>query len=195
MSMFVRLKRHNGKQHVLRRYTVFGIKFEESKGWYEVQDDVGAYCKTVKQVQDSPDSQYSAAAFDVVDTIEEARGLDAAERKKAERKLADEAERVTRPQNVTGRGNRVPASRATPGGGALTTSDLNAPLQPAIKKGDSFDDQEDTFPEDGTPLNPAPNRVIKTVETEDVGEPVESITDAPVVETATTSSKAPKKAK
>lgn len=167
MSKFVRLKRFNGKQHVLRRYTVFGIKFEESKGWYEVDDDVAAYLEKIKQREGSPDSEFSADAFDVCDTLEEAMGIDEAEKKKAERKLAEDAERVRRPQAVQARG----AGRRS-GTGDLTTADLNEPIRP--KKGDGFDDQDDTFPEDGKPLNeeraPTPAKTIETADEDEGGE-------------------------
>lgn len=186
MSKFVRLKRFNGKQHVLQRYTVFGIKFEESKGWYEVDDDVAAYLKTVKQVQDSPDAEFSADAFDVVDTLEQARELDEKERKKAERKKAEDAERVRRPQAVQARG----AGRGRPSAGDLTTEDLNQPVRP--RKGDSFDDQDDTFPEGDEPINPGPNVSPKvTVESEE--STVDDLLDEPAAKPSTAPAKSGKK--
>lgn len=175
MSKFVRLKPFNGKQHKLRRFTVFGIKFEESKGWYEVQDDVAAYCKTVKQVHDTPDADFSAFAFDVVDTVEEARTIDESERKKAERKLADDAQKVTKAQNMT---HRSRAGRSAQGD--LTTADLNEP----ITKGPSFDEMDDTFPEGD--LNPANAKApAKTVESDSEGDGAVP----PVLETTSSTSK------
>ncbi len=151
---FARLKpRANApKLHKLKSYTVFGIKFLEERGWYEVDDDVAAYLKTVKQISEGGDADHSAFGFDVVDSLEDAQALDVSEKKKAERRLAVDAERVSRPAST----------RARRDGGALTTGDLAYPEQtPRPKKGDSFDDQDDTFPDgDIAPRARSPKNVI-----------------------------------
>lgn len=84
----VRLKPYDPKKgHKIRQYMVFGIRFEESKGWYRVpavfirynnenepesQIDVVDYLRQVRQDNDDPDSPL---AFDVC-TPAEAKALD-----------------------------------------------------------------------------------------------------------------------
>lgn len=136
---FARLKprAHNPRVHKLQSYTVFGIKFLEARGWYEVDDDVAAYLRTVKQVQDGPDAAFSADGFDVVDSLEAAKALDAQEKARVERALAEQAYKTSAPQTTSAR-------RA-----ASPTKDSG---EPSRRKGASFDDMDDTFPEDGQPL-------------------------------------------
>lgn len=75
--MHVRLKPFQPKKgQLLKRYTVFGIRFEGEKGWYTVDEDVAAYLKTVKQNNNDPDSK---DAFDVC-TQDEAMELDRQDR-------------------------------------------------------------------------------------------------------------------
>ena len=115
MTMLARLKPYDGKKHVLRSYSVFGIQFKEARGWYAVEDDVAEYLKTVRQV-DTDD--YSAPAFDVC-TEAEAHEVDEREKKIAERRKA-EAANPTSPRLHAP--TRAQARRAPTG--ALTTADL-----------------------------------------------------------------------
>ena len=62
-SMLVRLKSHDPRRgHVMRRYTYRGIKFQEDRGWYRVENDVAEYLRTVRQVTTD---EHSPLAFDV----------------------------------------------------------------------------------------------------------------------------------
>lgn len=139
---FARLKPYNGKAHVLRSFTVFGIKFLEARGWYQVEDDVAAYLKTCVQVQEDTTSQ---KAFDVVDDLEEAEEIDELEKRKAERAKAAEARVATR----THAPSKVEAKRASDG--TLTTKDL-----PGNQPKSDFDSMKGTFDEDmsGRPTKP-----------------------------------------
>ncbi len=142
---FARIKprRLNPKAHKIKTYTVFGIKFQEERGWYEVDDDVAEYLKTIKQTAEGPDSQYSANGFDVVDTLEAAQAMDEREKEKAARALAEHANRTQRPQST--RAVRRPST-------ALTTDDLNEPIEarPARKPvpDSDWDNPKDEFPDD-----------------------------------------------
>ena len=72
-SMLVRLKAHDPRRgHVMRRYTYRGIKFQEDRGWYRVENEVAEYLQTVRQVATD---EHSPLAFDVC-TEAEAKALD-----------------------------------------------------------------------------------------------------------------------
>lgn len=152
---FARLKPYNGKAHVLKSYTAFGIKFQEKNGWYQVEDDVAEYLKTCVQIQEDPTS---TKAFDVVDTLEEAEEIDELEKKRAERAMAREARPTKRIHQTTARTS-----------GDLTTKDL--PRVEGRKKV-NFDDEDGTFPEDGKDMAPRAKRPENLRETEDT-EPVQ----------------------
>ncbi len=107
---FARLRPYNGKTTKLRTYTVFGIKFQEEKGWYEVDEDVAAYLQTVHQ-SDGENAQDTPKAFDVVPSLDAAKKIDASERAKREATVRATADRAT----------RVTSTRAS---GTLTTADL-----------------------------------------------------------------------
>lgn len=107
---FARLRPYNGKTTKLRTYTVFGIKFQEEKGWYEVDEDVAAYLQTVHQ-SDGENAQDTPKAFDVVPSLDAAKQIDASERAKREATVRATADRAT----------RVTSTRAS---GTLTTADL-----------------------------------------------------------------------
>lgn len=78
--MYVRLKPHNPKRgYKLKRYTVFGIRFQGDRGWYMVDPAVADFLKTVHQNNNDPDSP---PAFDVC-TKQEA--LKIAEKEQMER--------------------------------------------------------------------------------------------------------------
>jgi hypothetical protein len=109
MAKLVRLKPHDPKKgHVIRRYTAFSIRFEESRGWYRVADEVATYLATLHQ---KPGDEDSPLAFDVC-TEEEAKRVEAAEKKKAEERARAAEPNVTQPHDVSERG------------GDLTTADL-----------------------------------------------------------------------
>jgi hypothetical protein len=112
MAKLVRLKPHDPKKgHVIRRYTAFGVRFEEARGWYKVSDEVAAYLATVHQ---RPGDEDSPLAFDVC-TDDEAQRMEAAEKKKAEERARAAEPNVAQPYDVSA---RVPD---------LTTADLPPP--------------------------------------------------------------------
>jgi hypothetical protein len=112
MAKLIRLKPFDLKKgHIIRRYTVAGTTFEERKGWYRVSDHMAAYLATVHQVADDEDSPM---AFDVC-TQDDAKRIDAAEKKKAE-----ERARAAEPNVATARDVTAIA-------GDLTTADLRDP--------------------------------------------------------------------
>jgi hypothetical protein len=74
-TLLVRLKLYDPRRGlVLRRYTYRGIRFQEDRGWYRVEKDVGEYLRCVRQSSDP----HAALAFDVC-SEEEAKSLDAKE--------------------------------------------------------------------------------------------------------------------
>lgn len=135
---FVRLKPYNGRTHVKRTHTVFGIKFQEANGWYKVDDDVAEYLTTVKMFDHGPDAEFSADAFDVVDTLDAAKQIDAKEKAKDRRNVAELAERKVRVHTPT----RTAAPRSAP--------KQEAPLSK------SFDDENPEFDEDMAPAPTSP---------------------------------------
>ena len=98
MAKLVRVKPFDPKKgNVIRRYTAFGIRFEEARGWYKVADEVAAYLSTVHQ---RPADEDSPLAFDVC-SEEEAQRVEAAEKKKAEERARAAEPNVTAPYDVT----------------------------------------------------------------------------------------------
>jgi hypothetical protein len=74
-TLLVRMKPFDPRRgQVLRRYTYRGIRFQEERGWYRVEKEVGEYLRTVRQSSDP----HSTLAFDVC-VEEEARALDVKE--------------------------------------------------------------------------------------------------------------------
>jgi hypothetical protein len=74
-TLLVRLKLYDPRRgFVLRRYTYRGIRFQEDRGWYRVEKDVGEYLRCVRQNSDP----HAALAFDVY-SEEEAKSLDSKE--------------------------------------------------------------------------------------------------------------------
>jgi hypothetical protein len=111
MAKLIRLKPFDAKRgHLIQRFTAFSTTFEERKGWYRVADEVADYLATVNQV---PNDDDTPLAFDVC-TEEEAKRLEAAEKKKAEERARAAEPNVATPRVVTG-------------GGDLTTADLREP--------------------------------------------------------------------
>jgi len=112
MAKLIRIKPYDPKKgNVIRRYTAFGVRFEEARGWYKVSDEVAAYLGTVHQ---RPGDDDSPLAFDVC-TEEEAQRLETSEKKKAEERARAAEPNVAQPHDVTVR----PAD--------LTTADLPQP--------------------------------------------------------------------
>lgn len=121
--LLVRLRPYAPRQgFVMRRYSAFGIRFEEGRGWYEVPRSIGEYLKTVHEAAENPGSPL---AFDVC-TREGARQLEETEKRLSETAVAAaNAPRITR---------LTPAMRSTlpqpkPISADLTTADLGVPGQ------------------------------------------------------------------
>lgn len=119
MAKLVRLKPYDPKKgHVIRRYTAFSIRFEEARGWYRVTDEVANYLATVHQV---PGDEDAPLAFDVC-TEEEAKRIEAVEKKRAEERARAAEPNVTQPHDVSGRAADLttadlPPTRTTRGEG------------------------------------------------------------------------------
>jgi len=161
---FVRLKPYNGRTNVKKTHTVFGIKFQVEKGWYKVDDDVAEYLKDVPQKDHGPDAEFSAKAFDIVDTLEEAKEMDEREQTKAVRNVPERAERKIRshtpgaglgktaPTTVTS--NLVPTRGGVPSPVKKDSRTGNVPKWAAVDRiegvtiGDDFDSQPGEFDED-----------------------------------------------
>lgn len=138
MAMHVRLKPYNPKRgHLLRRYTVFGIRFECEKGWYEVDDDIAIYLKTVHQDNNDPDSK---DAFDVC-TLDEAKELDRKERRERLRRGETVAMPVTMERDDAGAPNMAGkrASAKVVGHNVDITDDM-------LDDDEDFEDGEDLAP-------------------------------------------------
>ncbi len=98
MAKLVRLKPHDPKKgHVIQRYTAFSIRFEEKRGWYKVSDEVAKYLATVRQRSGDEDSP---AAFDVCDE-DEAKRIEASEKKRAEERARAGSPNVAQPHDVS----------------------------------------------------------------------------------------------
>jgi len=111
MAKLVRLKPYDRKRgHVIQRYTAFGVRFDEARGWYKVSDEVAAYLATVHQ---TPGDEDSPLAFDVC-TQDEATAMETAEKKKAEERARAAEPNVAQPHDVTVRAQD------------LTTADLSS---------------------------------------------------------------------
>ena len=111
MAKLVRLKPYDPKRgHVLRRYTAFGIRFDESRGWYRVSDEVAKY---LAGVHEQPGLDYTPLAFDVC-TEEEALAVEAREKKEQEERAVASAPNVATAHDVSARA------------ADLTTADLPA---------------------------------------------------------------------
>jgi hypothetical protein len=75
-TLLVRLKSYDPRRgHVLRRYTYAGIKFQEERAWYRVENAVAEHLRAVRQV---PTDEHAPLAFDVC-TEAEAKALEARE--------------------------------------------------------------------------------------------------------------------
>lgn len=107
-KLWVRLKPRNEKKGIkLRRYMAFGMRFDEENGWYivpariELSDgrkvDVARYLRSIRNDNEDADSPL---AFDVM-TEQEARDLDARERKAAELRATAVDARPLKPVDMT----------------------------------------------------------------------------------------------
>ncbi len=116
MPKLVRIKPYDPKRgHVVRRYTVFSIRFDETRGWYRVADEVADYLGKVHQ---APHDEDSPLVFDVC-TEAEAHALEEAERKKAEERAKAAEPNVATPYDLTtadlgSHRSVAPAPAATP---------------------------------------------------------------------------------
>lgn len=112
MAKLIRLKPLDAKKgHIIQRYTAFSTQFEEKKGWYRVSDEVAAYLATVHQV---PNDEDTPLAFDVC-SEDDAKRLEAEEKKRAEERALAASPNVAMPRN------------AEHVGGDLTTADIRDP--------------------------------------------------------------------
>ncbi len=116
MPKLIRIKPYDPKRgHVVRRYTVFSIRFDETRGWYRVADDVADYLAKVHQ---APHDEDSPLVFDVC-TEAEAHALEETERKKAEERAKAAEPNVATPYDLTtadlgSHRSAAPAAAATP---------------------------------------------------------------------------------
>lgn len=101
MAKLVRLKPYDPKRgHVLRRYTAFGIRFDESRGWYRVADEIAAYLAGVRE---QPGLDYTPLAFDVC-SEEEAKALESREKLEQEERAIASAPNVATAHDVSAKG-------------------------------------------------------------------------------------------
>lgn len=129
--MLVRLKRHNpARNHVLRRYTYRGIRFQEDRGWYRVAKEIAEYLTGVHQ---TPGDTNTPLAFDVC-TAAEAAALDERERRsKDSRTLADEPIEATQTRDEP-EDDAVEDDVSNGASRDLTTADLPKPSRSSAKK-------------------------------------------------------------
>lgn len=118
MAKLVRLKPYDPKRgHVLRRFTAFGVRFDEARGWYRVSDEVAAYVATVHE---QPGFDYTPLAFDVC-TEEEALALEIREKREQDERAIASAPNVATAQDVSS------VKPPTVSAGDLSTTDLSQP--------------------------------------------------------------------
>ncbi len=137
--LWVRIKPYNEKRgQKIRRYMAFGMRFEESLGWYKVPAeieladgrviDTGAYLRGVRNDNDDPES---ALAFDVM-TETEARKLDEEEKKAAELRAKAVDARPVRPVDMTTADLSRPSKEDREAAAEEQDASVQAPLaQPA----------------------------------------------------------------
>jgi hypothetical protein len=114
-NLWVRLKPRNEKRGIkLRRYSAFGMRFDEKMGWYIVpatidlsdgrRINVADYLSNVRNDNDDLDSPL---AFDVM-SEKEARSLDEKERKAAQLRATAVEARPIQPVDMTSADLRPP---------------------------------------------------------------------------------------
>lgn len=106
-TVLVRIKPHNPKRgYRLRRYLVYGMKYEERLGWYRIKRvirqggqviDVAAY---LKQIRNDENDNESPLAFDVC-SQEEATVIEEREKKERARKASAKKPRASEPIDLT----------------------------------------------------------------------------------------------
>jgi hypothetical protein len=73
--MYVRIKPYNARKgHTLRSYTFGGMTFREEVGWYEVAEHVA---QKLAGVHMNPESEDTPLAFDVAESIKQAKDIEA----------------------------------------------------------------------------------------------------------------------
>lgn len=101
-TILIRLKPYDRKRgFVLRRYSFMGMRFREDQGWYEVEQEVAALVKEIKQppVGDTP-PELAPLAFDIM-TADAAVVMEEEQRKaKEERAKAVSPHRMAAPEGV-----------------------------------------------------------------------------------------------
>jgi predicted flap endonuclease-1-like 5' DNA nuclease len=128
---YVRLKPFNPKRGFkLRRYTVFGLRFEVEAGWYKLDDsEVAAYLKTIHNDNNNPDSPL---AFDVCTPEEWEKKLEEEQTERIRKGEIAPPIGMTRDLTAPSRAKvkEAAAKRATmehighPDPGAMTTADI-----------------------------------------------------------------------
>lgn len=101
-KMFVRLKPYDPKSgHLLRRFCLEGKIFDVEKGWYSVPRGLALKLKQVQQTTPAKAEVRGnePLAFDVVETAEQAKQIERAEKQEARRKNA-----VFRASDLSGEG-------------------------------------------------------------------------------------------
>lgn len=87
-QMLVRLKAHDPKRgHHLRCYSMAGMKFLATRGWYSVPAEIADYLRTVRQIDNDA---MSPLAFDVCSEAE-AQALEVREQEEREQRSATRA--------------------------------------------------------------------------------------------------------
>jgi len=154
---YVRLKPYQPKKgFTTKTYTFRGHRFEESKGWSQVNDD--ALVAELRELHQKPYDDQSPALFDVC-TKEEALALERSERRKKELggKLGVEAaaeEALSKAGKV-----RSGIERAKALAGAVTVDDLKPEEKERVRRkllgldepGDDAGAKKDDLPEDDAP--------------------------------------------
>jgi len=166
-TFMVRLKRYNKQRGILKRsYTVFGYRFEESKGWYTIDEiitEVGQkgqpsrrinlvdYLRDVHQTEDVE----SPFAFDVA-TPEEAGEIDKRERAaavSARTRARDLLGGASHPNDLTSRETRGGYTEEREDSGRRTAAAaLAVPSSHVVEEEDEPSDEDgDLAPPTSTP--------------------------------------------
>lgn len=116
-ELLARIRPNPRKPGQKRQYTVFGIRFQEERGWYKVDERTAVYLRDVKVDDTDPDPE-GPKLFEVK-TREQAEAAEAAAARKEGRVLPIDAP-VVRPRDVTPGSNVGPREETTD----MTTRDL-----------------------------------------------------------------------
>jgi len=156
-TYLARIKPFNPKRgYKVKRYTVFGIKFQVQNGWYRVDAAAAAYLKTVHQNNNDPDSPM---VFDVCSEAEARRVVEAEKRAKLKRGIPadplDAAADMTedaRARAAEAASMRSPAEQV----GVLDPSDPGALTTNELPQGGQGDPPPPEDPGASDDLPPAP---------------------------------------